>query len=215
MPYDRYPPRPAGSALPASEPRSTRRANLLAPILGSVALVAGLIVLFLIGTTAGNPPARQSSVAAAPAEGARPSTPAPSPTPTPTPGIGKAVRDGKFEFVVSRVDCSQSRVGLERLSHTAKGKFCVVSLSVKNIADRPQLFLGKAQKVVNAAGASFHDDQIAGLYANRVTQTFLRKIDPGDKVVGKLVFDVPKATQLTTVELHDSFFSRGARVSVK
>jgi hypothetical protein len=171
-------------------------------------LVAGLIVLFLIGTTAGNPPARKSSVAA-------PTTAAARPAPAPAPWIGKAVRDGKFEFVVSRVDCSQSRVGLERLSRTAKGKFCVVSLSVKNIADRPQLFLAKAQKVVNAAGTSFHDDQIAGLYANRATQTFLRKIDPGDKVTGKLVFDVPKATKLTTVELHDWFLSRGARVSVR
>jgi hypothetical protein len=178
--------------------------------------VAGLIILFLIGTTAGNPPARKSSAAApttaaARAEGAGPAAPAP----VPAPGIGKAVRDGKFEFVVSRVDCSQSRVGLERLNREAKGKFCVVSLSVKNIADRPQLFLAKAQKVANAAGATFHDDQIAGLYANRATQTFLRKIDPGEKVVGKLVFDVPKATKLTTVELHDSFLSRGAKVSVK
>jgi uncharacterized protein DUF4352 len=203
MPYERYPPRP-----PAL-PRRTRRANLLAPILGSVALVAGLIVLFLIGTTAGNPPARKSSAAAAVTT--KPAAPALAPV----PGIGKAVRDGKFEFVVSRVDCSQSRVGLEHLNRTAKGKFCVVSLSVKNIADRPQLFLAKAQKVSNAAGTTFHDDQIAGLYANRATPTFLRKIDPGEKVVGKLVFDVPKATKLTTVELHDSFLSRGAKISVK
>jgi hypothetical protein len=33
-------------------------------------------------------------------------------------------------------------------------------------------------------------------------------------VVGKIVFDVPKATALTTVELHDSFFSGGAKVTL-
>jgi hypothetical protein len=91
----------------------------------------------------------------------------------------------------------------------------VVSLSVRNIADRPQLFLSRAQKAFDVAGAGYTSDEIAGLFANRETQTFLRKIDPGDRVVGKLVFDVPTTTTLTTVELHDSLFSGGVKVTVK
>ncbi|WP_344936039.1 hypothetical protein [Actinoplanes nipponensis] len=31
---------------------------------------------------------------------------------------------------------------------------------------------------------------------------------------GKLIFDVPKSTQLTAMELHDSMFSGGVKISL-
>lgn len=175
--------------------------------------MALLVGLFIFGATAGTFRSQQDTAAAA--TGQPPSsgkTSAKTPKP---PGFGDPVRDGKFEFVVSKADCSKSTVGLEHLHRTAKGKFCVVSLSVKNIADQPQFFLGSAQKAFDAAGTKFADDELAGFYANRDTQTFLQKIKPGGKVVGKVVFDVPKSTKLITVELHDSFFSGGATVTLK
>jgi hypothetical protein len=134
---------------------------------------------------------------------------------TKSPGFGDAVRDGKFEFVVSRADCSRSSLGPRYLNRTAQGKYCVVDLSVKNIADKPQFFVGSAQEAFDATGYKFTDDEVAGIYANSDTQTFLKKIDPGEKVVGKLVFDVPRSTTLTTVELHDSFFSGGVQVALR
>jgi hypothetical protein len=191
---------------------------LLWPVLGSVGAVVALIAIFLLGMNAANPVRKDSAAANAPAPGAGAGAAAPRkpvPTSPKPPGIGKAVRDGKFEFVVSRVDCSKTQVGFEHLRRTASGKYCVVSLSVKNIADRPQYFLGSAQKASDAAGTKFGDDELAGLYANQNIQTFLNKIDPGERVTGKLVFDVPKSTTLTTVDLHDSFFSSGAEVALK
>lgn len=194
-----------------------RPSSLLWPVLGSIGAVVALIAIFLVGMNAGNP-VRKDSAAATPAPavgggaGAAPARTSPSPKP---PGIGKAVRDGKFEFVVSRVDCSKTQVGFERLRRTAAGKYCVVSLSVKNIADRPKYFLGSAQKAFDAAGTKFGDDELAGLYANQNIQTFLNKIDPGERVTGKLVFDVPKSVTLTGVDLHDSLFSGGARVTLR
>ena len=192
-----------------------RRANLLGPVLGSLAAVVALIILFLVGTVAGNPAQNKPAAATGTKTGQPKGNDHAHGAPAKAPALGEAVRDGKFEFVVSEADCSNSQVGLEHLKRTATGKYCVVSLSVENIADRPQFFLGSAQKARDAAGATFHDDEIAGFYANRDTQTFLRKIDPGEKVVGKLVFDVPKATTLTTVELHDSFLSGGVQVTLK
>jgi hypothetical protein len=184
---------------------------LLWPVLGSVGAVVALIAIFLLGMNAANPVRKDAAAANAPPPAAAKPVPA-SPKP---PGIGKPVRDGKFEFVVSRVDCSKSQVGFEHLRRTASGKYCVVSLSVKNIADRPQYFLGSAQKASDAAGTKFGDDELAGLYANQNIQTFLNKIDPGERVTGKLVFDVPRSTTLTTVDLHDAFFSSGAKVTLK
>jgi hypothetical protein len=174
--------------------------------------------LFLFGAAAQNF-GRNSDPAAATAAAGKPKATTPAKgtgaTGAKPPGFGDPVRDGRFEFVVSRADCSKSNLGMEHLKRTAKGKYCVVDLSVKNIADNPQLFLGSAQEAFDAAGTKFSDDEIAGLYANVNTQTFLRIIRPGEKVVGKVVFDIPKSATLTTIELHDSFLSGGAQVALR
>lgn len=132
----------------------------------------------------------------------------------PLPGVGDAARDGKFEFAVSRVDCSRTTVGVEHLRRTAKGKYCVITLTVRDVG-ASQYFLGRAQKAYDAAGVAYGDDEIAGLYANHDTKTFLQKIDPGRQVTGELVFDVPKHARLTTLELHDSLLSRGVKVALR
>ena len=171
-----------------------------------------LIVLFGIGAAAENR-GRGDLPAAVQLPAGRGS--APITTAAKAPGLGDPVRDGTFEFIVSRVDCSRSTVGLEHLTRTAAGEYCVISLSIRNIDDRPGVFLDRVQKVSDAAGTEFGVDELAGLLANRETQTFLRKIGPGSKVSGKIVFDVPKGTTLTTIELHDSYFSGGARVALR
>ncbi|RSM44161.1 hypothetical protein DMB66_52525 [Actinoplanes sp. ATCC 53533] len=40
-------------------------------------------------------------------------------------------------------------------------------------------------------------------------------MNPGNTVKGKLVFDVPEGTKLTSLELHDSLFSDGVQVNLK
>jgi hypothetical protein len=173
-----------------------------------VVALGTLIVLFGLGAAAEN-----RGRVGSPAAGNRPVV-ADSTTAAKAPGLGDPVRDGKFEFVVSRVDCSRSTVGFEHVKRTAAGKYCLISLSIRNIADRPIFFLGRVQKVSDAAGTEFSNDELAGLLANREKQTFLRKIGPGSKVSGKIAFDVPKRTKLTTMELHDSYLSGGVRVAL-
>jgi hypothetical protein len=220
MPHDQYlPPRQPGASRPGTrQPRKARPRTTRGPLLWTLAAVSVLVGLFLFGAAAQNF-GRNSDPAAATAAAGKPKATTPAKgtgaTGAKPPGFGDPVRDGRFEFVVSRADCSKSNLGMEHLKRTAKGKYCVVDLSVKNIADNPQLFLGSAQEAFDAAGTKFSDDEIAGLYANVNTQTFLRIIGPGEKVVGKVVFDVPKSTTLTTVELHDSFFSGGAQVALR
>ena len=225
MPYDTYPPAQQSRTRP---PRTTRPRTARGPLLWSLAAVGLLVGLFLFGAAIENFGHADGNVAATTnqPEG---TTPTKGPTkasgktkgagqsnrkaPTP-PGLGDPVRDGKFEFVVSSADCAPS-VGSKYLNLKADGKYCVVDLTVKNIADNPQLFLGSAQKAFDATGTKYTDDKVAGFYANGDSKAFLKKIGPGDKVVGKVVFDVPKATTLTTIELHDSFFSGGVQVALK
>ncbi len=150
-------------------------------------------------TNAGAAPGAKPEAAKAPAEK--------------TAGIGDKVRDGKFEFVVTGMDCSKTKIGSQYLNTRAQGKFCIVSVSVTNIGDEAQMFTG-AEQLAYAGKTEFKNDSEAELYANEDSQTFLEEINPGNSVKGKLIFDVPKATKLTEIELHDSFLSGGIRVSL-
>jgi len=181
----------------------------LRPLVAALLACAAVLVLFVAGAAASRFGKKPAAATAADA----PSTA--GPTTKPPPGIGDPARDGKFEFVVTRVDCSRTSLGVEHLKRTAKGRFCIVTLSVRDIGDGSQYFLGHAQKALDAAGAAYGNDEIAGLYVNRDNQTFLRRLTPGDRVTGQLVFDIPKAARLTSLELHDSLLSGGVKVALK
>ncbi|MFI5890978.1 DUF4352 domain-containing protein [Actinoplanes sp. NPDC051513] len=200
------------------------------PLLWVLAAVGVVVVLCLgigvIGAIAGGgndsadigaPAATDETGEAAPTTKAatkpaatKPATKAPAKK---APGIGDKVRDGKFEFTVTGMDCSKTKVGDQYLNTAAQGKFCVVAVNVKNIGDEPQTFTGGNQKAY-AGKTEFNNDSEAELYINSDAATFLEEINPGNSVKGKLVFDVPKSTKLTEVELHDGFFSGGVRVAL-
>ena len=200
---------PARERGPGRATRPAWTSGSLAWLMAGVAVLAGL---FLAGLAAQNFGRADESTGRAQNAGKPPPAGA---TRTPRPaGLGDPVRDGKFEFVVSRVDCRKSTVSSRLLTTTAKGKFCVVSLSVRNVGDQSRIFSGPAQKAYDAAGAEFGNDALADFYANDNSQTFLKRIVPGDQVTGKVVFDVPRSTRLAVVELHDSFLSDGVRITL-
>ncbi|HET9518999.1 MAG TPA: DUF4352 domain-containing protein [Actinoplanes sp.] len=129
-------------------------------------------------------------------------------------GLKQAARDGKFEFVVSGIKCGVPSVGPSGYGEKAQGEFCLVSVSVKNIGKEAQTFSGSSQKAFDSAGTEFSNDTGAEIYANEGAPTFLEEINPGNRVTGKIVFDVPKKTKLTKIELHDSPFSDGVTVNL-
>lgn len=129
-------------------------------------------------------------------------------------GIGDAVRDGKFEFVVTKIDCGKSKVGGEFFNETAQGEFCIMDISVKNIGDEPQYFDSNEQKIFNKDGQEFSNDGSAEI-AIEGNDVWLNEINPGNKIKGQLVFDVPKGTKIVSAELHDSVFSNGVAVTLE
>ncbi len=129
--------------------------------------------------------------------------------------IGKPARDGKFEFTVTKVDCSKKKVGSGPLTQEAQGKFCLVNVTVKNIGGEAQLFDASSQKALDAKGTQYDADSGAAMYVNKQADTFLNNINPGNQVKGVLPFDVPANVTITAVELHDSPFSDGVKVTVK
>jgi hypothetical protein len=116
---------------------------------------------------------------------------------------------------VSKVKCGATGMGGDYLNKEAQGVFCLVDVTVRNIGNKAQMFNGSSQKAYNGDGTEFSHDDTAALYASKGNETFLNDINPGNKVAGTLVFDVPKGTKLSTVELHDSPFSGGVTVALK
>jgi hypothetical protein len=128
-------------------------------------------------------------------------------------GLNRAVRDGKFEFTVTKVDCTKRTVGSNEFTRTeASGVFCIVTAKVENIGNQAQYFDSSSQYLFDQQDRRHSVDQDA--WAALDTNAFLEEINPGNKVTGTLVFDVPKGTKPTRLELHDSPFSGGVEVQL-
>jgi hypothetical protein len=128
-----------------------------------------------------------------------------------TVGLNQAARDGKFEFVVTAVKCGEPSVGSGFLAKKAQGQFCIVSLSVRNIGDKPQTFFDNNQKAY-AGQAEYATDSAATLAVAGDQPTWVNAVNPGNAIVGKIVFDVPAGATLDRLMLHDSAFSGGVTV---
>lgn len=134
------------------------------------------------------------------------------------PGIGAKVRDGKFEFVVSKVS-HRKTVGDTQfgVGEKAQGTFTVISLKVTNIGSESQTLDDSAQYVYDASGRKFSADSAADIDlsgANGQGSTWLNDINPGNTVHGKMAFDMPASDKAVKIELHDSLFSGGVTVKL-
>jgi len=130
------------------------------------------------------------------------------------PGLNTAVKDGKFEFVVASVSCGHASVNRAFVSRSAQGQFCLVGLSVRNVGTKSQTFADAFQKAIGPTGDSYGADTAAGLLANMDGANVWTQINPGNKVSGTIVFDIPATTTISTVELHDSALSHGVTVKI-
>jgi uncharacterized protein DUF4352/uncharacterized protein DUF2510 len=125
--------------------------------------------------------------------------------------VGEEVRDGDFSFVVTGVD------RLDAVSHpehpeiekTAQGEFVIVRMTVTNVGADPQKFFVSFDTLSDGT-AVFKSDDEAWLYlGNSVTD-----VNPGDALDTAVVFDVPKDTEVKSIELHDGPSSKGVTVGL-
>jgi hypothetical protein len=132
--------------------------------------------------------------------------------------IGDKVRDGKFEFVVTKVTHAKSVSDTQfGLGETAQGRFTIVSLRVTNIGSESQTLDDSAQAVFDTSGHKFTADSAADIDlggANGQNSTWLEDINPGNTVHGRIAFDMPAGAKAVKIELHDSIFSDGVIVTL-
>src|SRR5215218_6365931 len=126
-------------------------------------------------------------------------------------GLGDPVRDGQFEFVVRAVDCGSRSVG-EGFGHrTAVGQFCLVRFRVENTGTEGRTFGGGQQSLFDRDG-NRHDPDLAATLGNG--GEWSTHLNPGQRLAGTLVYDLPEAAVPVRVELHDAPFSGGASVAL-
>jgi hypothetical protein len=186
---------------------------LIIGIVAAVLLVlcGGAIACTVLVSNAGDDAADTTVPTANPTGGATEATAQPPPE---SAGLNQPVRDGKFEFTVTAVECGIAQVGNEILSEQAQGQFCKVSLTVKNIGNEAQMFLDANQYAFNAEGNKYEADSAAAIYLEEESSSFLENINPGNTVTGVILFDIPKDASIVKLELHDSAFSGGVTVNV-
>ncbi|MBO9555995.1 DUF4352 domain-containing protein [Cellulomonas sp.] len=196
-------------------------------VLTGVGAAAAVLVVAAIASGGGDdgaPAAADDTVAVAPADEKAPPAEAPTETPSEAPaepaapepapaaaGLNTPVRDGKFEFVVTGVECGQTTLGDEYINTTAQGQFCLVHVRATNIGDKPQYFFADNQKAFNADGQEYSANSSASIYLDDA-DSWMSEINPGNGIDGTVVFDVPVGVTPTSVELHDSAFSGGVKV---
>lgn len=204
---------PAATGLPFKQKSWPTRHKALT---GLGAFIA-LILFIVVAVAAAGPPTPTTPVAddvsptAQTKDVPSPASTKAKPAPPKGAGIGTAVRDGKFQFTVTKVQPGVAQVGDRYLNKKAQGQFVLVHVTVKNIGDEARTLDASSQYAFDAQKRKYDADGGAAIYMND-TNAFLNDINPGNSVNGIVIFDVPKTTKLTQVELHDSAFSGGVTV---
>jgi hypothetical protein len=130
-----------------------------------------------------------------------------------SPGVGDPVRDGQFEFVVRSVRCGVGSVGEGLARKRALEQFCLVALEVENTGREGRTFAGGHQYLFDRAGKR-HDPDLDATVRHGGGRLLATHLNPGQRLAGTLVYDVPDPVQLDRVELHDAALSGGVGVAL-
>ena len=129
-------------------------------------------------------------------------------------GLGDPVRDGQFELVVRSVECGARSVGQGIQLRRARDQFCLVTLQVANTGTKGRAFGGSQQFLFDAAG-NRHDPDLDATASHQGDARFWSThLNPGQRLQGTLVYDVPERITPVRVELHDAPLSGGATVEL-
>lgn len=128
-------------------------------------------------------------------------------------GIGQAARDGKFEFTVNGIECGHSSVGEDFLTEQAQGQFCLLSVAISNIGDKAQSFYAGDQYLLDDSDKRYSANTSATYAASG--SSWYDDINPGNRVEGVVVFDIPTNITPLYAQLHDSAFSGGVKVRLQ
>jgi cytoskeletal protein RodZ len=126
----------------------------------------------------------------------------------PRAGLGQEVRDGKFAFVVTSIDYGSVVADPNNPSATtlAQGIFVFVKMTVTNVGNQPEPFVGVWQKLksgTNTFNPSPNAQKLLGI---------MESINPGEQIEATIAYDVPNGTKPQSIELRDLPLTGGTEV---
>lgn len=196
----------AAAPLPPPPPQPPKKSKL--PIVLGVG-AAVLVLLFIIGSISGG---ETSDTTAGTTSSASPGVLDDAQATTgEVAKMNQEVRDGKFAFVVTRVNTSDMAGDPSNpyMQEKPQGMFVNVFMTVINIGDRPQTFFADNQKLM-AGGREYSANTMAAVWTGASNV----EINPGNSIEAVVSFDVPLGITLSAIELHDSAFSGGVPVEI-
>ena len=116
-----------------------------------------------------------------------------------TVGIGTPVILGDFEVTVTNVEKGVSHIGNDVLGKDATGQYVIVDVTVKNTGKEAAGFAESEQKLVDTEGRQ-HSVSGDSLYLGDASMIY-EKVNPGNTVTGKLLYDVPADAVPSKLEL--------------
>ena len=190
----------------------TSAVSLVLSVVGLVLLVGVLGTVAEDVSTTPEDPAPQPQAESAPESAPAQEEPA-EPAPEAAAGIGDAVVDGDFTFVVTSVEDGPPIIGTADFGVEPQGKFVLATLTVTNNGDTAGSFFGSNQYLVDTEGRKASADDEAAIYLDEA-QSLYEQINPGNSLTGVVVFDIPVDAVPASLELHDSAFSGGVTVTL-
>ena len=138
--------------------------------------------------------------------------------------VGATARVESFEATVRSVDCDKRsftrRPDDPATSYddsdvlAAKGKFCVVSFSVKNVGAKTDSYPTYSLEATNATERVLEKSYAAQHHLNKGANLLGEPIDPGKVVEEFLVYDVPTDTTLAYLTLAPSYSDSPVKVKI-
>ncbi len=128
------------------------------------------------------------------------------------PGLGDAVEVGAFQVVVTDVEPGVEWVGDPTFGEGPQGQFVKVYVTVENTGSEADYFMDSDQKLVDDQDRQHSTSSSAWLLDEE--SLFLAEINPGNKVEGVLLYDVPVDAVPVAVDLQAGWLSDPVRVSL-
>lgn len=130
--------------------------------------------------------------------------------------VGQPVTTKKFEYVITGYECGIPSVGEHEITREiAKGHFCRISITAKNIATKAKSLNFSDFKLMSGE-IEYSTESWTNITASTGTDSsgFLDKINPGLQVSGNIYFDVPTDVVPDSATIDDTFFSKPATIKL-
>lgn len=128
------------------------------------------------------------------------------------PGIGDTVEVGDFSVRVTDVEPGVEWVGDSTFGEAPQGQFVKVYVTVENTGTEADYFLDSEQKLVDDQDRQHSTSSAAWMLDEE--SLFLTEVNPGNKVEGVLLYDVPVDAVPVAVDLQAGWLSTPVRVAL-